>query len=238
MSNRIAIFGLTGDPFTIAHRDICKQALETLHLEKLYVIPTIVDYHRKGKERWLTDLERVHCMKEMLFSMGIGYYARCEIDAYELRLKNLCRNTPSLYTEVIKKRRFIHTLLDFKARHFYPRQEIIMIIGADELKMFPRWYRWDSVLDNVTHLCVVNGRDEETVPIPTLVKAKMKENIITMPLSREYLCRISASLVRECYRNRKLEDYLLDVRKIDSYETNVQDVPWIVEKEGDKENGK
>ena len=46
----VAVFGLTGDPFTVAHRAICKRAMDELPIDKLYVIPTIVNYHRKDKE--------------------------------------------------------------------------------------------------------------------------------------------------------------------------------------------
>lgn len=240
MYNRIAIFGLTGDPFTIAHRDICKQAINTLNIDKLYVIPTIVDYHRKGKDKWLTDPQRLHCMKQMLFSMGIGYYERCEIDAFELRLKNYCIANSVLEEELVKRRRFIHTLLDFKARYgigFEP--EIYMIIGSDELKNFQTWHEWQSILDNITCLVVVNGRDGEEVAIPSAIYDKMggMDRIRTMELSKSYLYNVSASAVRHWYRNDKLEDYLDDVRKIDSYEMDWITVPWIAKKKEIQENG-
>ena len=102
MHNRIAIFGLTGDPFTIAHRDICKQAMDTLKIDKLYVIPTVVDYHRKDKERWLTDLQRVYCIEKMLWTLGNEYREKYEIDTHELMLKSLCENDTRLYNEIIK----------------------------------------------------------------------------------------------------------------------------------------
>lgn len=38
MCSRIAIFGLTGDPFTVAHREICRLAMKELPIHKLYVI--------------------------------------------------------------------------------------------------------------------------------------------------------------------------------------------------------
>ena len=237
MYNRIAIFGLTGDPFTIAHRDICKQAINTLNIDKLYVIPTIVDYHRKGKDKWLTDPQKLHCMKQMLFSMGIGYYERCVIDTYELRLKNLFSTYDTLYSEFIEKRRFIHTLLEFKARHYEPSQEVLLIIGTDELRIFQSWYMWDLVLENISSLVVVNGRDGEEVEIPVPIMENMQGQVVSMPLSKSYLYNVSASAVRHWYRNDKLEDYLDDVRKIDSYEMDWITVPWIAKKKEIQENG-
>ena len=237
MTNRIAIFGLTGDPFTIAHRDICKQAIDTLNIDKLYVIPTVVSYHREGKERWLTDPQRLYCMKQMLFSIGIGYYERCEIDDYELRLKNLYSRHESLYSEFIDKRRFIHTLLEFKARHYEPSQEVLLIIGTDELKIFQSWYMWESVLENIACLVVVNGRYGEEAGIPFPIMEKMQGRVVSMPLSKSYLYNVSASAVRHWYRNDKLADYLDDVKKIDSYQMDWITVPWIAKKKEIQENG-
>lgn len=233
MHNRIAIFGLTGDPFTIAHRDICKQAMDTLQIDKLYIIPTVVDYHRKGKERWLTDLQRVYCMEKMLWTLGNEYREKYEIDTHELMLKSMCVNDTALYDEMIKHRRFIHTLFDFKARmakmnDVLEPPEIILIIGSDELKMFPSWHRWELILDNINYLVVVNGRDGEDVTIPSLIDIKMRGRIMTMELSANYLYNVSASAIRHWYRNDSLDDYLYDVKQIDSGELDWITVPWIV----------
>ena len=235
MCNRIAIFGLTGDPFTIAHRDICKQAIDTLQLHKLYVIPTVVDYHRKGKERWLTDLQKVFCMEKMLLTLGSSYVGRYEIDTHELMLKSMCENDVALFNEVIKPRRFIHTLLDFKARQekindVLAPQEIVLIIGSDELRMFQSWHRWDAVLSNINSLVVVNGRDGEESSIPIPIDVKMRGKIMTMYLSNRYLCGVSATAVREFYRNKGLDEYIADVKKIDSGAIDWTEVPWIEEK--------
>ena len=230
MDNRIAIFGLTGDPFTIAHRDICKQAIDSLSIDKLYVIPTVVDYHRKEKDKWLNDCQRMHCMKQMLFSLGLGYYERCEIDDYELRLKNLYSRHDALFPKFIENRRFIHTLLEFKARHYDSTQEILLIIGTDELNIFQSWYMWELVLKNIACLVVVNGRYGEEAGIPFPIMEKMQGRVVSMPLSKSYLYNVSASAVRHLYRNDSLCDYLDDVRKLDSHEIDWTAVPWIEKK--------
>ena len=233
--HRIAIFGLTGDPFTIAHRDICKRAIDALNIDKLYVIPTVVDYHRKGKERWLTDLQKVFCMEKLLLTLGSSYVGRYEIDTHELMLKSMCENDVALFNEVIKPRRFIHTLLDFKARQanvndVLAPQEIVLIIGSDELRMFQSWHRWDAVLSNINSLLVVNRRDGEESAIPIPIDVKMRGKIMTMYLSNRYLCGVSATAVREFYRNKGLDEYIADVNKIDSGAIDWTEVPWIEEK--------
>lgn len=225
--NRVAIFGLTGDPFTIAHRDICKQAMDTLDIDRLYVIPTVVDYHRKSKSRWLNDIERVECMMRLLQSIGPDYVGRYFVDTNELSLKTLCKGKASLYDEVIKRRRFIHTLLDFKVHHCDTLPEIFLIIGADELQKFPSWHLWDCVLDNITYLAVVNGRDGKEVSVPALVKAKMEGRMKNLDLSKSYLYNVSATAIRHWYRNDSLAEYLEDVRKLDSGEMDWLACPWI-----------
>ena len=235
MRNRIAIFGLTGDPFTIAHRDICKQAIDTLQIGKLYVIPTVVDYHRKGKERWLTDVQRVYCMEKMLSTLGNEYTEEYEIDTHELMLKSLCENDPRLYNEIIKPRRFIHTLLDFKCRlaneyGVLEPPEIVLIIGSDELRMFQSWHRWDAVSDNINYLVVVNGRDNTELKIPVPIEIKFRGRLMTMELSESYLYNVSATAIRHWYKNDGLKDYLADVKKLDNGEIDWFTIPWINKK--------
>ena len=215
-NNRVAIFGLTGDPFTIAHRDICKQAIDKLDINKLYVIPTVVDYHRSGKDRWLTDLQRVYCMEKMLLMLGDEYIGKYEIDTHELMLKSLCENDIMLFNEVIKPRRFIHTLLDFKSRiammnDVLAPPEILLIIGSDELRIFHSWHRWDAVADNINFLVVVNGRNGEELKIPAPVEIKFRNRIMTLGLSNDSLYDVSATAIRKWYRNAGLDEYLSDV---------------------------
>lgn len=233
MHNRIAIFGLTGDPFTIAHRDICKQAMDTLQIDKLYVIPTVVDYHRDGKERWLTDMQRVYCMEKMLWSLGSEYIGKYEIDTHELMLKSMCENDLRLYNEIIKPRRFIHTLLDFKCRlakkyGVLEPPEIVLIIGSDELRMFQSWHRWDAIVAKINYFTVVRRNEEEELIIP--VEIKSLGRLMTMELSEEYLYNVSATAVRQCYKNDGLKDYLDDVKKLDNGELDWLTIPWINKK--------
>ena len=243
MHNRIAIFGLTGDPFTIAHRDICKRAIDTLQIDKLYVIPTVVDYHRKGKERWLTDLQRVYCMEKMLWTLGNEYREKYEIDTHELMLKSMCENDIGLYNEIIKPRRFIHTLLDFKCRlakeyDVLEPPEIVLIIGSDELHMFQSWHRWDAVSNNINYLVVVNGRDNTELEIPVPIEIKFRGRLMTMELSESYLYNVSATAVRHWYKNDGLKEYLDDVKKLDDGELDWLTIPWINKAHKEQEHAK
>ena len=230
--SRVAIFGGTFDPFTVAHRDICKQAMDKLDIDKLFVIPTVVDYHRKGKKRWLTDLQRLMCIDEMLWSLGSMYNDRYTIYAKELAMKSMCENDPRLYREVIKTRRFIHTLLDFKSSmvrtdEVFYMPDISLIIGSDELRAFMTWYRWDAVLENIDYLVVVNGRDGEQLRIPPPVEIKMRGKVMQMELSDKSLYRISASKIRERMHGGGAEEYFRSVQELDAVRTTLEELGWV-----------
>ena len=53
MKEKIGIFGCTADPFTLAHREIVKQVLKQNVVNAVVIVPTIVDWHRAGKTKWL-----------------------------------------------------------------------------------------------------------------------------------------------------------------------------------------
>lgn len=223
--SRVAIFGGTFDPFTVAHREICKAVMDQYGIDKLYVIPTVVDYHRKGKERWLTDEERMECIREMLWSLGPDYEGRWEIDWHEMHLKRLCDFTDNelrdgLYDEIISNRRFIHTLLDFKTRQDTDT-EIALVLGQDEAQNLPNWYRWRDVLFNVNIVYAVTGRDGDNRQLPSEI-VELCENIRTIQLPYSELLKVSASKVRTSYmgkmeydRDDELHAYLSDVRRFD-----------------------
>lgn len=229
----VAVFGLTGDPFTVAHRAICKKAINALPIDKLYVIPTVVDYHREGKNRWLSDGARLECMRYMLWSLGDYYLNKWEIDRHEIDLKWLCGYADDyvhsgLTDEIIPKRRFIHTLLDFKTRIGMFTQ-IMLILGTGSVKNLTTWYRWKEVCHSISSLVVVNGRDGETIEIPSEVKSVLGSRYCNLSLEDEDLLKVSASKVREaCLKDRYTVDmYRYCIEDLDRGITNLKDLGWI-----------
>ena len=59
MTHKVGIFGGTFDPFTEAHLAIVKAAIDQKLVDEVHIIPTIVDYHRNGKDRWLSNYDRL-----------------------------------------------------------------------------------------------------------------------------------------------------------------------------------
>ena len=241
MFNRVAIFGGTFDPFTVAHRAICKAAMDRLPIDKLYVIPSIVDYHRVGKTRMLDDHTRLACIQHLLWSLGPQYLDKWEIDSYELDLLRCCQTTDwhprrqfGLAKEIIAKRRFLHTLLDFKVRHSLHsahRLSPILVLGSDSVRNLHTWYKWEAVCANVHNIAMVPGRDNDKFQPPKEIAVGGRrgsfffDNLIRLPIPRQFRS-ISASKVREKYARQPLALYFADVRKFDNGSASIKELGW------------
>ena len=66
MTYKIGIFGGTFDPFTEAHLAIVKSAIDQKLVDKVHIIPTIVDYHRNSKDRWLSNYDRLDVIRKII----------------------------------------------------------------------------------------------------------------------------------------------------------------------------
>ena len=66
MAFKIGIFGGTFDPFTEAHLAIVKAAIDEELVDEVHIIPTIVDYYRNGKERWLPNYKRLYVIGKII----------------------------------------------------------------------------------------------------------------------------------------------------------------------------
>ena len=243
---KIAVFGGTFDPFTVAHRDICKQAMDKLPIDKLYVIPSVVSYHRVEKGSWLSDSERVWCIKEMLCTLGADYLGKWEVDETEIKLKAVCnwydendtRNENRhfelgfLWESIIKPRRFLHTLLDFKSRVGMWKQ-ILLILGTDEVMDFTKWYHWEDVARLVSGIVLVNGRDGQKTEIPKEVQEKVSGYSCSLELSDSLLSLVSASRVRETCKHWAFstDNYMDEVRFFDTGQASLNMLGWT-RKEG------
>ena len=225
---KVAVFGLTGDPFTVAHREICKQAMDRLPIEKLYVIPTIVDYHRFGKETWLNDDQRVWCAESMLWSLGPNYLGKWEVDRHEIDLKYLASDfdeRSTLGEEIVTQRRFLHTLLDFKCRIGVFKQ-VLLVLGTDSFMNLPLWYRWEDICSRISGIVVVDGRDGESAENPENIRDLV--SVSPLLIDDEEILRVSASKVRKACKNcMPMEDYLTEVSAYDRGKVTLRDLGWI-----------
>lgn len=208
MTYKIGIFGGTFDPFTEAHLAIVKAAIDQKLVDEVYIIPTIVDYHRNGKERWLPNYKRLYVIGKIIDQVKGNYTYQDKIHVYEYEYEFVKENAPY----IINKRRYIDTLNQFiyAYNHGYTDGctdvddiEYYTIIGTDSYKNFKTWTDWEEIL-KLSKLIVVNGRDGEDIQLD-IPK-------IDLRIDPKYLS-ISSTKIREQYKNkeRPIDQYLADL---------------------------
>ena len=106
MKEKIGIFGCTADPFTLAHREIVKQVLKQNVVNAVVVVPTIVDWHRTGKTKWLNSEQKVDVAVALTRGLSLVY-----VDDTELRRREICAGNPDLEEHSVRSWRFVDTLV-------------------------------------------------------------------------------------------------------------------------------
>lgn len=135
---KIGIFGGSFDPFHVGHMAIITKALEQLKLDKIFVVPTTVNYYRQDKRYLFTYDEKCVIIRHFL----CGFPGNVEIDTIE---KDKDGNW-----------RTIDLVQYFKKK--FPNDTLYLIIGEDSFKEFKTWTRWNEILDYV-QLAVANRSD-------------------------------------------------------------------------------
>lgn len=157
---KIGLFGGTFDPWTKAHQAIVDGVLESKLVDMVIILPTIVDYHRNGKDKWLSDTDKFKVLYKFIESSK--NQGNIFMDFAEIRKKN----SGQLSEEEIKNWRFINTLERvenlFRESPSLKDSELFTIIGTDSLRNFKTWHRWEDILKK-SKLIAVCGRDGEVV---------------------------------------------------------------------------
>ena len=204
MTYKIGIFGGTFDPFTEAHLAIVKAVIDKNIVDEVHIMPTIVDYHRNGKDRWLLNSERLDVINKIIDHLKGNFIYRNRIFVNQTEYCFAEENAPY----IINKRRYIDTLNQFIYDcSFYYKNfddvEYYTIIGTDSYKNFKTWTDWEEIL-KLSKLIVVNGRDGEDIQLD-IPKIDLK-------IDPKYLS-ISSTKIREQYKykDRSIERYLGDI---------------------------
>lgn len=214
------IFGVTADPFTPAHLEMVRPYISARR--KVYIIPTVVTYHRPNYKPMLSDVERLEIIEAMLSSLGDEYRPYWQIWDKELKMKFVCNELSSeLFDEVIRKRRFIHTLIDFITSENIRFPSVL--IGTDEFNNFKSWHRWEDII-KLCKLIAVPGRQGESLEYST----DDFPYTVATPLPPPYNL-ISATKIRKCYADHPLPGapYFQDYLKFCNGELSLQDLDWI-----------
>jgi len=122
---RVALFGGSFDPPHFGHKLVVTEALKSLDIDKLIVVPTFLNpfkayAHHTSSERLLMSIE--------IFKS----FENVEVSDYEIEEK---KPTPTA-----------QTLQYFKKKY----NVCYIIIGADNLNSIDRWYNFKWLNENVT----------------------------------------------------------------------------------------
>lgn len=207
MKEKIGIFGCTADPFTLAHREIVKQALNQNAVNAVVVVPTIVDWHRAGKTKWLDSTQKMTVAKALTKGLGLVY-----VDDTELRRKDICAGNPDLEDHAVRSWRFVDTLVRIMLDKSTDSQEFWPIVGSDELLNFKNWFAWKDILKLSGGIVAVAGRNGEGFD----EKKFLEENpefdgkLKTITIDGKF-ADTSASAIREKYKGRVPGEYIDDM---------------------------
>lgn len=135
---RIGIFGGSFDPVHNEHIALVKSAVESLSLDRLFVMPAKIPPHKIGKSI-SSDKARLDMCK-----LAFGDIPKVEISEYELSKDG------TSYTYL--------TVEHFKRE--YPTAQLYFLVGTDMLRDFPTWKNPLAILENCT--LAVCARAEET----------------------------------------------------------------------------
>lgn len=114
------------------------KAFEQYSLDKVYIVPTTVNYYRPDKRYLFTFDEKVKIIQNFL----INFKYNASIDSIE---KDKDGNW-----------RTIDLVQYFNEQ--YPEDELYLIIGEDSLREFTTWTRWQDIL-KYAQLIVANRSD-------------------------------------------------------------------------------
>ena len=163
---RYVLFGGTFDPWTPAHEEIVRMALEKYPDHHIVIIPTSVTWHRKGKTKLYTLDERVAIIRR-----------RIELNGWDRDDASTRRHQVAVLDDEIRfakrypyvERGFIDTLSLF-ASNAESRSEsfdIKFIVGSDEWRIFDKWKSHEDVLRIASPVVVLRKGDKPPEDIQT-----------------------------------------------------------------------
>ena len=130
----IVIFGGSFNPPTIAHYQIANHILKQIDCDKFYFLPVGDRYPKKGL---ISSVHRVAMLKLVCEHLTNTFVSTIEVEAKKV-----------LTT--------FETLTLVKSQ--YPNEEIVFVIGADNLEDLPNWVQYEQLIQN--YKLIVFRRDD------------------------------------------------------------------------------
>ncbi|KEO85164.1 nicotinate-nucleotide adenylyltransferase [Tumebacillus flagellatus] len=138
---RLGIFGGTFDPIHIGHLVVAQVALEEAGLDRVLFVPAGVNPLKVGR----TVTDGSHRLK--MVELAIADSPQFGVTSWELD-----RPGPSFTVDTVEH-----------IREQHPDDELFLIIGADNLRLLPKWKSVERILEQATLLALNRpGEDLKT----------------------------------------------------------------------------
>ena len=211
---KYGVFGGTFDPFTIAHYAVVQETISKKLVDKLIILPTIVDWYRKDKDTWLNDQFKIKAIKSAfrnnITTLGYTKINQSDIDncKTDIIIDVSEYSWALLNPDFVQNRRYVNMLSDIICR-YGEENEYFTIIGTDSYISLPKWSRYKAIT-SMSKLIVVDGRCGDIL----FGNLENDPNVyVTLSIDKKY-SEVSASKIREKFKNKEngFEDYITNLR--------------------------
>lgn len=182
---KIGVFGGTFNPIHNGHMSFCLQCKQILGLDKMLLIPTNIPPH-KCAGGMASNADRLAMIR-----LATAPYDFIEVSDIEFQISGIS------YT--------YNTLIEIKKA--YSGDDIFLVIGADMLAMFNKWYRYLDILEEAT--VVVGARENDQLEFLMQLKKNKLANSQAIVIINIMANPMSSTKIRELVKeNESLEGYL------------------------------
>jgi nicotinate-nucleotide adenylyltransferase len=178
---KVGILGGSFNPIHNQHLLNAQNALEQFELDEVWFVPNQI-HAFKGK---MKDLDVNHQIK--MLELAIEEKEKFKYNDIELFQKKT-----SFTFDTLKK-----------LQQKYPETEFFLIIGADNLVNFHKWYKADKILEKYKVICIFRA-DENTVLDKKLEKYQCKILFV-----KSLISELSSSFLRDTLKAGKSIRYYL-----------------------------
>ena len=133
---KTGIFGGAFNPVHNGHVRLAEEAVKQLKLKRLLIIPTFESPHKATKLAPFDD-------RAEMCRLAFGHINGAEVSDIERSLGG------TSYT--------INTVRELKRQ--YPDEQFFLLIGGDMLYSFDKWFKYESILNEVKVCAVARGGD-------------------------------------------------------------------------------
>lgn len=155
---KIAIFGGSFNPVHNEHVNVARAAVESLSLDKIYIVPTFISPHKRGSVA-VRGRERMEACRLAFRSLPQAEISDCEIQR------------GGVSYSYVTCRRF---------KKLYPNDQIFFLMGADMLESFHSWKRPEEILKCVTPAVCARERADELRPLIKKFCEKFRSEIVSV----------------------------------------------------------